>query len=70
MRSWSYLIGRTCSFDYAGKRLVGVITEAKDAGLTERGKIPDATCTIRGASGKSVEVSLVEAYVSLKETEQ
>lgn len=64
-RDWKYLIGRSCQFDHPGlgKRVGGVIIEAVDNGLTERGAIPDARVTIRGASGATVTVSLVEQHV-------
>lgn len=64
-RDWKYLVGRSCQFDHPGlgKRVSGVITEAVDAGVTAKGAIPDAKVTIRGASGATVEVSLVEQHV-------
>ncbi len=69
-RDWSYLIGKTCSFDGPdGKtRLVGVIRAAVDAGFTTRGNIPDAVVDIRGSSGKVMTVSLVESHLQLNET--
>lgn len=58
------LVGLKCTFDHAGKRLTGVITAAKDNGLTARGAIPDFLVTVRGQSGATVEVSMVETYMS------
>lgn len=63
-----YLIGRKCSFDYDGKRLTGIITEAKDNGVTARGQIPDFLVTVRGQSGRTATVSLVEDHLSLTES--
>lgn len=61
------LVGRSCSFQYGGKTLVGVITEAKPAEPFGKGKIPDFTVTVRGKSGQTVTVSFVETYMSLSE---
>ena len=61
----SQLIGRPCSFDHQGKKLVGTVIEAKDNGVTARGAIPDLLVTIRGQSGATVTVSLVESYMTL-----
>jgi hypothetical protein len=61
-------IGRKCSFDHAGKRLVGTVEEATFAGWTKRGAIPDWQLKIRGASGKTLTVSLVEAHTSFPES--
>lgn len=59
------LIGLKCSFEHTGRRLTGIITDAKDNGLTDRGKIPDILVTVRGQSGQSIKVSLVESYMTL-----
>jgi hypothetical protein len=67
MRLWTHLVGRHVAFDAQGKRLVGVIAEATDNGFSPVGKIPDAKVTIRGTSGATLTVSLVEANVQLKE---
>lgn len=66
-RSWGHLIGKPASFDYQGTRLVGTIVATKDAGLTERGAIPDAQVTLRGESGKELTVSMVDAHLRLIE---
>ena len=63
MPSPSQLIGRSCSFDHQGKKLVGTVIEAKDNGLTLRGAIPDLLVTVRGQSGATLTVSLVESYM-------
>jgi hypothetical protein len=60
-RNW---IGLRCSFDYDGKRLAGVVTAQEWSGLTVRGAIPDWSLCIRGQSGKTLTVSLVNNYVS------
>jgi hypothetical protein len=60
------LIGLKATFDGPnGKRLTGIITAAKDNGLTKRGAIPDFLVTVRGESGATLEVSLVESHMSL-----
>lgn len=59
------LVGLKCSFDHKGKRLTGVITDAKDNGFAEPGHIRDFLITVRGQSGATVSVSLVESYMSL-----
>jgi len=64
-RSWTHLIGRAVSFDHEGKRLVGTITEASDAGLSQPGNIPDAVVVIRGQSGKTISVSVVSSNLQL-----
>ena len=56
--------GRACSFDHGGVRLVGICERATWAGYTVRGAIPDWRLLIRGASGRTVEVSLVEQHVT------
>ena len=57
----SRFTGRQLSFDYDGKRLRGYCTEAVYVGPTERGAIPDYCITVRGQSGNSITVSLVES---------
>lgn len=61
-------VGRPVSFDdihggRAERRLVGMVDHARYVGRTKRGAIPDYELTVRGASGKTVTVSLVENYV-------
>lgn len=66
-------IGRKVSFDrepgnaVAGQRLVGIIESATAKGRTERGNIPNYGLTVRGASGKTCEVNLVEQYALISE---
>lgn len=57
-------VGRTVRFDHNGARLVGVVTAQKWAGRTPRGALPDYTLTVRGNSGKTLDVSLVESRAS------
>lgn len=58
-------VGKRCSFDYDGKRLAGVIVAQEFAGLTARGAIPDHRLVVRGASGRTLTVSLVESYTTI-----
>lgn len=66
-------LGKRVSFDgehggpMAGKTLVGLIESARYLGETERGKIPNWSLTVRGASGKTCEVNLVEQYARISE---
>jgi hypothetical protein len=47
------------------KRLVGTITEVKKAPPPKGWKRHDFLITIRGRSGKTIEVSLIENYVTI-----
>lgn len=47
-----------------GKRLRGIVCASRYVGRTARGAIPDYEVTIRGASGATVTVSLVESQLS------
>ncbi len=58
------LVGLQCTFDRGGKRLTGIVTDAKPAEPYGPGKIPDFLVSVRGASGQTVTVSLVETYMS------
>lgn len=60
-------VGKRCSFDHQGKRLAGVITAQEYIGRTERGAIPDYRLTVRGQSGRTLTISLVESYTSISE---
>lgn len=60
----SDLVGLKATFDHNGKRLTGIVTAAQDNGLTKRGAIPDFLVTVRGESGASLSVSMVESYMS------
>lgn len=55
-------IGKRVTFDFDKKRMVGLCEKAIWNGYTKRGNIPDFIITIRGNSGKAIEVSLVESY--------
>jgi hypothetical protein len=59
----SRFLGRTCSFDYGSppQRLFGMVESAHYIGRTARGAIPDYSLSLRGASGRLVEVTLVES---------
>lgn len=57
-------VGRVARFDYDGKRLVGTVTAQRYSGRTERGNLPDYALTIRGSSGATLVVSLVESRAS------
>lgn len=60
-------IGMRASFNYGEppRRLVGIVEASRYIGRTQRGAIPDYELTVRGTSGKTVTVSLVESYASL-----
>ena len=67
----SRFLGRTVSFDDptggpSAKRFVGVVEAGRYLGRTELGKIPDYRLTVRGKSGKVLEVSLVEQHLSFQ----
>lgn len=59
-------LGLSCSFNYGTppRRLVGIVERAIYIGRTARGQIPDYSLTIRGNSGRQVEVSMVESGFS------
>lgn len=61
-------IGRRATFDHNGRRLAGLIAAQEFTGYTERGNIPDYKITVRGDSGRYIEVSLVESYMTIQET--
>jgi hypothetical protein len=58
---------RAVSFTHEGKQLVGVIVAQQYVGRNPRGDLDDWLVTVRGQSGKTVEVSFLDAYVALKE---
>jgi hypothetical protein len=57
-------LGLAASFTHQGKRLRGIVCAARYIGPTTRGAIPDYEVTLRGASGATVTVSLVESQLS------
>lgn len=57
-------VGQPVQFDHQGKRLSGIVTKAEANGYAEPGHIPDALLTVRGSSGKTLTVSLVESRAS------
>lgn len=65
----SRFVGRPVSFEnpaggHSGKRLVGTVEAQRFIGFTTRGSIPDYELTVRGKSGKTVIISLVESYAT------
>lgn len=54
-------VGRVVRFDHAGQRLTGTVVSHTYIGRTPRGALPDYTLTIRGQSGRTLDVSLVES---------
>jgi len=58
-------IGKRCSFEHESRSLAGVIIAQEYIGRTPRGAIPDYRVTIRGQSGKTLTVSLVESRTSI-----
>lgn len=63
------IIGLRASFRHGGKNLVGIIDAAQAHGFAEPGHIPDMLVTVRGVSGKTVVVSMVESYMTLTGTD-
>lgn len=65
------LIGKRVSFDHpdgSKRRLTGICTAADDAGINARGGIPDYRVTVRGNSGRTIELpSTVDAYLSAED---
>lgn len=59
------LKGQSVRFNHDGKTLVGVVVDALDNGVTPRGSIPDLLVTVRGGSGRTLTVSLVESHLQL-----
>lgn len=57
-------VGRTARFLPIGKthgpQMVGIVIAQKWAGRNNKGSIPDYTLTVRGQSGKTMEISMVE----------
>lgn len=56
---------KNCMELNGAKRHVGAVVGTKPNGTTQRGAIPDTLLTIRGKSGRTVTVSLVESYAQL-----
>lgn len=50
------------------KKLVGQVIAAKPWADADPGAIPNALLTVRGRSGKTMKVCLVESYVALFDT--
>lgn len=64
----SRFVGRVVSFTHDGKRLLGTIEAASFIGYTQRGAIPDYRLTVRGKTGRSVEVSHVESMANFPDS--
>jgi hypothetical protein len=58
-------VGKRCSFNHGGKRLVGIVQKQAYIGRTERGRIPNYRLEVRGISGAVLEVDLVETYATI-----
>lgn len=54
-------LGRHFEFMHDGKILVGVVESASFVGFTKRGNIPEHLAVMRGTSGRTITVSLVES---------
>lgn len=50
------------------KKLVGQVTAAKPCADADPGAIPNALLTVRGRSGRTMEVYLIEQYAKLFDT--
>lgn len=69
-RTFDHLLGREVIFDMEGKRVKGRVAQVEPAPDLQTGNIPDARLTILGASGRTVIVSMVGAWVRLQADEQ
>jgi hypothetical protein len=56
---------RTVEFDLKGARAQGVVIAARDNGVRGKGAIPDFILTVRGKSGRVMEVSIYDTYASI-----
>lgn len=66
-------VARAVSFDHAAggapvARLVGIVEAQRFAGYTARGHIPDYHLDVRGKSGATLTISLVESYATFPES--
>jgi hypothetical protein len=61
-------LGLAATATHEGRRKRGIICAARYVGRTARGGLPDYEVTLRGASGATVTVSLVESQLSLIDT--
>lgn len=69
-RTFDHLLGKDVVFDLDGKRVKGRVAKVDPLADIQPGAIPDATLTILGASGRTVVVSLLSAWVRLAMDEQ
>lgn len=62
-------IGRTVTFTHGNppRRVSGIVEASCYVGRTQRGAIPDYQITIRGRSGKTLTISLVESHATFPE---
>lgn len=58
-------IGCTAQFIHNKQNLVGIVIAQRFTGRTVKGNIPDWSLTIRGKSGNTLEISLVENKATL-----
>ena len=58
-------IGCTAQFIHQGQSLVGIVIAQRFTGRTGKGNIPDYALVVRGQSGKTLEISLVENKATL-----
>ena len=61
-------LGLAAIVAHEGRRKRGIICCARYVGRTARGGLPDYEVTLRGASGATVTVSLVESQLSIIDT--
>lgn len=59
------IIGLRASFRHKGRELVGIVEAAQANGFAEPGHIPDMLVTVRGESGRTLAVSMVNSYMTL-----
>lgn len=62
------LTGRIVVFDHEGRRRVGQITRAVPLPPTPRGKIPNMMITVKGRSGREIQVDYVECHCDVFDT--
>jgi len=58
-------IGCTAQFIHNKQSLVGIVIAQRFTGRTVKGNIPDYALVVRGQSGKTLEISLVENKATL-----
>ena len=58
-------LNRTVEFDLKGARAQGVVIAARANGVRGKGAIPDFILTVRGKSGRVIDVSVYDTYASI-----